>query len=487
MSGQREKQLAADIERDFGGDVVALLTRQQPGPLDDLGTLDLTDAGMAALVAGVHGRSIRRVHDTGEWRAFDGQRWKGGEAAVKRIERAILDVGRELYDRAPGLEAGLAKAAARASMRVLSDAGTKAVLSRLTAVQSIGCMSDIFDSDGEALNVGNGTLNLRTGELRPHRAEDFITRLIELSYAFEARAERWERALAEIFAANPEIPEYLQRAIGYAATGLMREHVFHLLLGTGRNGKSLVVEALANVLGEYGLAIASDALARAHDLQRPRPDIALMRGRRFVFSQEANRGTPLDEALIKKLSGGDTISERVLHQNPITFRSTAKLFLSTNHAPEISGTETAIWRRVRLIPFKVSFSGREDVNLSRKLEAEREGILAWVVDGARRYFAEGLDAPGVVTAATDEYRRQSDQLGRFADECLELIDGAAVAASRLQAAYKTWCAANGEREQRAALIAEYLSAKGVEKRRASRGLTYFGVSVKPEMEASDDV
>lgn len=301
-----------------------------------------------------------------------------------------------------------------------------------------------------------------------------------------ASAERWERALEEIFEPNPDLPEYLQRAIGYAATGLMREHVFHLLIGTGRNGKSLLVEALAAVLGEYTLAIAADTLAKAHDLQRPRPDIALMRGKRFVFSQEANRGTPLDEALIKKLTGGDTISARVLHQNPITFKSSAKLFLSTNHAPEISGTETAIWRRMRLIPFKISFAGREDVTLSKQLENEREGILAWIVEGAARYFDIGLDAPEVVTEATDRYRRESDQLGRFVDECLEFFDGASVAAARLQAAYRSWCAASGEREQRAALLAEYLGAKGIEKKRGAVGLKYVGVSIRPGMEDQNE-
>jgi putative DNA primase/helicase len=481
----QHRRLAAEIERDFGGDVLQMLTRTKPDPLASVGALDLTDAGLAKLVAELYGEGIRRVLDIGEWRAFDGQRWAGGEAAVKLIERRVLEVGRVLYDRAPGLDDGLAKQAARASMRVLSDAGVRAVVSRLAAVESIGTESEVFDTDGELLNVANGTLNLRTGELHPHRAADFITRIIETPYDTEAPAERWEKALREIFEPNPELPEYLGRAVGYAATGLMREHVFHLLIGTGRNGKSLFVEALAEALGEYSLAIGADTLARPHDLQRPRPDIALMRGRRFVFSQEANRGTPLDEALLKRLSGGDTISARVLHQNPITFKSTAKLFLSTNHAPEITGTETAIWRRMRLIPFRVSFAGREDVTLARKLEQERTGILRWIVDGARRYFEIALDAPEVVTEATDRYRRESDQLGRFADDCLEFFDGATVAASRLQAAYRNWCALSGEKEQRAQFVAEYLKSKGIEKRKGRLGATYYGISVRPGAEGGE--
>jgi putative DNA primase/helicase len=478
----QHRRLAAEIERDFGGDVLALLTRTKPEPFSALDNLDMTDAGLAELVAAMHGDGIRRVLDTGEWRAFDGKRWTGGEAAIKAIERHVLSVGRALYDRAPGLDDGMTKAAARAAIRVLSDVGTRAVVSRLAAVESIGTTSDRFDMDGELLNVANGTVNLHTGEVHPHRAADLITRIIDIPYLPTASATRWERALTEIFEPNPELVEYLQRAIGYAATGLMREHVFHLLIGTGRNGKSLLVEALASVLGEYTLAIAADTLAKAHDLQRPRPDIALMHGKRFVFSQEANRGTPLDEALIKKLSGGDTISARVLHQNPITFKSTAKLFLSTNHAPEISGTETAIWRRMRLIPFRVSFAGREDVGLSKRLEDEREGILSWIVEGAARYFDIGLDAPEVVAEATNQYQRESDQLGRFVEDCLEFFDGASVAASRLQAAYRAWCASSGEREQTAKVVAEYLAVQGIEKRKGRTGAVYQGISVRPGIE-----
>lgn len=176
---EQHRRMAADIEREFGGDVLEMLTRTKPEPLASVDTLDLTDAGLAALVAKLHGEGIRRVLDTGEWRAFDGKRWTGGEAATKAIERRIISVGRELYDRAPGFEDGLTKAAARAAIRVFNDIGTRAVLSRLAAVESIGTTSDSFDPDGELLNVASGTLNLRTGETHPHRAGDFITRIID--------------------------------------------------------------------------------------------------------------------------------------------------------------------------------------------------------------------------------------------------------------------------------------------------------------------
>ncbi|MBM3760932.1 MAG: hypothetical protein FJW36_11865 [Acidobacteria bacterium] len=465
----------------------ALAKVEEPqGKIAEFTELDFTDAGIAELVAKLHGDGIRRALDTGEFLAFDGRRWIRGEAANKIVERFILDVGRDIYERAPGMSAGLSKHAMKAGWRVQQDPGTKAVLSRLAAVEAIGTTFDTFDTDGELLNVANGTLNLRTGELHPHRAGDLITRLIDILYSASAPARVWVSTIGQIFAPNPELVEYLQRMVGYASTGLIREHVFHMLIGTGRNGKSLIVEALAEVFGEYGLAIGADTLARAHDLQRPRPDVALMRGKRFVFSQEANRNTPFDEALVKRVSGGDTISARVLHQNPITFRSTAKLFLSTNHAPEISGTETAIWRRMRLIPFRVSFAGREDVTLPQRLKAEREGILAWVIEGARRYFEIGLEAPEVVTEATDEYRRQSDQLGRFVEDRLMFIDGATVAAKRIQDAYRAWCAESGEREQRSAALSEYLAAKGIEKKRITEGNRYLGVSVRPEMGEQDE-
>ena len=483
---ERKQDLAAGIEREFGPGVLAMLGESRPNHLTTVDELDLTDSGLAAIVAKAAGDGFRRCNDTSEWRADDGRVWVGGEAAVKQLERTVLNIGRQLYDRAPGLESGLAKRASSFALRARSDAGVRAVMSRLAAVEGLACTSDIFDKGPELLNVANGTIDLRTGELRGHQRADFITRLIDLPYDAEADAERWKRFLQEAFEPHPELVEYVALAIGYAATGLMAEHVFHLLIGLGRNGKSTFVETVAGVLGDYGLAIAADTLARSHDLQRPRPDIALMRGRRFVYSQESNRGTPLDEALIKKLTGGDTISARLLHSNPMNFKSVAKVFMSTNHAPEITGTETAIWRRVRLIPFHVSFAGREDVSLSRKLEAERAGILAWIVRGAGRYLAEGLQAPAVVTAATDEYRKQSDQFGRFLDECVDFIEGANVAAQRLQGAYKAWAANGGEHVQRDTLLAEYLASNGVPKTHTRRGKVYAGISLKPEFSSDEN-
>jgi len=472
--------VAGAFEREFGPGVSALLKADRPAHLASVDETSLTDWGMAEIVAKSAGDGIRRVLDIGEWRAFDGRVWSGGEAAVKCIERAVVNAGTKLYERAPELEQRLSRRASAAGLRAMSDIGVKAILSRLAAVESIGCKADIFDRNGELLNVANGTVDLRTGELRHHQREDFITSIIDIPYSPEAKAERWESFLFELFEPNPEIPEYLQRAIGYAATGSMREHVFHLLIGAGRNGKSVFVETLASVFGDYGLAIAADTLAKAHDLQRPRPDVALMRGRRFVFSQEANRGTPLDEALIKKLTGGDTLSARLLHQNPVNFKSVAKLFLSSNHAPEVQGTETAIWRRMRLIQFQVSFAGREDVGLTRTLERERAGILAWIVRGARRYFVEGLDAPESVMEATIAYQAQQDQVGRFLEDKIERVEGFTMAASELQTTYVAWCSANGEKDQKASIVAEYLASKGIDKKRFARGIRYLGITLKPE-------
>jgi putative DNA primase/helicase len=302
---------------------------------------------------------------------------------------------------------------------------------------------DELDRDAWLLNCANGTIDLRTGELLAHRPDDLITNLVGLEYDPDAKCPRWERFLTEIFEPHHDIIPFIQRAAGYSLTGDTREECLFLLWGIGRNGKGTFIKTISTALGDYaGTADFSTFVQRHSD--GPRDDVANMKGKRFISAQEAREGTALAESLIKWLTGGDRIRARRLYENSSEFDPTHKIWLATNHKPKIRGTDTAIWSRIKLIPFEVSFEGREDKSLKQTLLDELPGILAWAVKGCVEWQGKGLDIPESVVRATQEYRDESDQAARFIQDCCVVDDSAQAKARPLYQSYRKWAENAGE-------------------------------------------
>ena len=215
--------------------------------------------------------------------------------------------------------------------------------------------------------------------------------------------------LNEIFAPHADLVDFVQKAVGYSLTGDIREECLFLLNGTGRNGKGTFLGTLQAMLGDYaGTADFSTFIARGDD-RGPRDDVANMRGKRIVVSQEVREGAPLAEALIKWLTGGDTVRARNLYERSVEWRPTYHLWFAVNRKPVINGTDTDIWSRIRLVPLSVTFDRREDKTLKAKLLEELPGILAWAVEGCLRWQRDGLGMCESVQAATSEYRAESDR------------------------------------------------------------------------------
>jgi putative DNA primase/helicase len=262
--------------------------------------------------------------------------------------------------------------------------------------------------------------------------------------------------------------DYLQRVIGYCLTGVTTERALLILWGNGANGKSTLLELIADMLGEYATKTPISTLMAKHGDSIPN-DIARLRGARFVYASEGEEGKRLAEAQIKEMTGGEKLTARFMRAEFFTFDPQFKLLVGTNHRPEIRGTDQGIWDRVKLIPFEARFDGADaDPQLREKLRAELPGILAWAVRGCSEWKRSGLKAPSEVADAVRTYRAESDAVGRFLAECCVVNPRAHVSFADLSAAYETWCRDCGEAPLGPKQFATRLLERGVTRARGAQ-------------------
>jgi len=303
-----------------------------------------------------------------------------------------------------------------------------------------------FDVHPWLLNVANGVIDLRTGELRPHEPKLKITQLAAVEYQPGARSELWERFIREVTQDDEELARFLQQSFGLALCGDVSDEVLWCHNGEGSNGKSTALEALAAMLGDYA-ATAPPGLFAARSFDSHPTEVAGLRGKRFVtaIEQEANRA--LRESLVKTLTGGDTIRTRGMRENFWQMRPTWHIHIAYNRAPRLTGTDDGIRRRLRVVPWLASFKGSPDLSMKARLcsEAERPGILNWCLDGLRERIAQGrLMSPDCVMLATDDYIDDEDLIGRFLIERTESADQSSCVELRsLMRAFQSWLEAEG--------------------------------------------
>jgi putative DNA primase/helicase len=288
----------------------------------------------------------------------------------------------------------------------------------------ISLASDALDQNPWSLNVLNGTVDLRTGKLRDHDKGDYITRLIKYNYNPEASRERWERTLLEIFEADVEMVDYVQRCMGYSISGDASEHALFIPVGTGRNGKNVVVDTVRSVISEYTWYIDPKLLlvsqkSSNHDSEA----LANLHGKRFVMTDEVEEGSRLYESLVKRVTGNQVISARHLYGDTFMFPITFTIWMPTNYAPEVQGSDEGIWSRLKLIPFDRFFEeGERAKGLSKRLVREEpEGILAWLVEGHLKYLKDGLEEPAKVEYANRKFREDHDTVEKFLKSRCEVI------------------------------------------------------------------
>ncbi len=465
----------------------------EPPAADANVDVHLTDLGNARRVVKRHGRDLRFVHPWKTWLVWDERRWAEDQIgeAVRRVKetqgslfkwaeaklKELAEQGGEGDQDEDEERKAKLKQLRQLLAHLLKWEDTRAVARCLESARSepgIPALPAQLDADPFLLNVLNGTIDLRTGRLRPHRREDLLTKLAPVRYDPRATCPLWLRCLERWMDGNPNLPGYLQRVAGYGMTGSVSEQVLWFLYGAGANGKSTFLLVLLSLLGDYAMQAVSDLLMAKHNESHPTERADLF-GRRFVCTIETDSGKRLAEALLKSLTGGDKVRARKMRQDFFEFDPTHKLFLAANHKPVIRGTDYAVWRRIKLVPFTVTIPEREkDKQLPEKLKAEASGILNWMLAGCRDWQQGGLGEPNEVRDATAAYQAEQDSVAQFIAECCVRQADARVKVSLLFEAYGRW---SGDKFITQPAFNERLRAKGFESKRVTQGYFWCGLAL----------
>jgi putative DNA primase/helicase len=424
-------------------------TNGRPGLVDEA-PINRTDLGNARRLVKRFGDTIRHCPQRKAWLAWDGMRWReDGTGEIYRLaKRTVQYIGAEAAETDDDNER---KALLRWALESESRKRIDATISLAWSEPGIPVEPADLNSNPWLLNVQNGTIDLRTGKLLPHRRSDLITKLAPVAYDPAAECPKWLAFLERIMEGNQDLIGFLQRAGGYALTGDVSEHALFFLYGTGRNGKGTFLETILALLGDYATTVDTGLITVKRNEDHP-TGLTDLDGRRFVSTVEIDDGKRIAEALVKKLTGGDRIKARRMRENNYEFGPTHKIFLTVNHPPEIRGTDEGIWSRVKLIPFNVFISQEERVRNLRETLTHEEGpgILAWLVRGCLEWQRDGLKEPHAVRHATDSYRKSMDAVGGFiAERCKSFLDHPTLktqARERKDAlyhAYVEWAKSNG--------------------------------------------
>lgn len=326
----------------------------------------------------------------------------------------------------------------------------------------------LFDRDPWILNCQNGTLNLRTGDFHPHRASDMLTKLAGVHYDKGVRCKRWEKFIDEIMCGDKEKAKFLQKSLGYSLTGHTAEECFFILYGaTSRNGKGTLMETIKTLMGDYGRATSPETITRKSVVNgaAPSEDIARLAGARFINISEPEKGMILSSALIKTLTGNDTVQASYKYESIFEFRMVGKIFINTNHLPQVTDPSVFTSDRIKVIPFQKHFNESERDTSLKSYFADQynlSAILNWCLDGLRMYLDEGLKIPDSVRDATAKYQHDSDKISRFIEEKLEPAYGVRTKASEIFLAYQQFCFANHFKESSSRTLNADLESHGIE-------------------------
>ena len=391
---------------------------------------------MAYRLAHTYRDQLLHVHNVG-WSYWDGKRWTPDD--IGAAKRAVLDVLRTALADSIGK-----KELQRDIRKCESDSGVHGVLGIAAALIPFAATVRDLDADPYLLNTASGTLDLRTMKQHPHDPADRITKVTRAAYDPDAAGVAWNAFLQRVLP-DESVREYLQRITGIALLGKVIEHVLAILIGKGRNGKSTFYEAVCHALGDYAHTADPELFMLRHNTH-PVGEMDLL-GRRLIVVSESREDRQLDEAKVKRLTGGDPINARYMHKNPVVFTPSHLPLLITNHLPKVSDDSVAIWSRLRVIPFTVFIPEEEqDTDLGDTLQAEADAVLAWSLAGWIEYQKRRLDAPPAVVQATDSYHKDSDAVAQFIEEECHLSNQVKVTAGELFDAWERWRKIDGSPE-----------------------------------------
>jgi putative DNA primase/helicase len=430
-------------------------------------TVWATDDALALAFSARYAQDWRYCAAWGKWLTWTGRRWQSDETLM--VHDLIRSICRE---------AALKVEAHRVAAKLLASSTVGGVDRLARADRRHASVSDEWDADQYLLNTPRGVVNLRAGVVRPHDRADRMTKLATACPAGEC--PQWLAFLQDATGGDQLLQDYLQRVAGYCLTGATSAHALFFLYGTGANGKSVFVNTLATLLGDYATSAPMDTFMDARGDRHP-TDLAGLRGARFVASVETEQGRRWNESKVKAITGGDKVSARFMRQDFFEYVPHFKLLIAGNHKPSIRNVDEAMKRRLHLIPFTVTVPPeRRDGRLTERLLAEGDGILAWAVQGCLAWQREGLRPPPCVLAATDEYFESEDALGQWMDERCLLSPVHREGVSQLFSDWREWAERAGEYVGSVKRFSEQLAARKLEKCRLSGGARAIsGIGLRP--------
>jgi P4 family phage/plasmid primase-like protien len=432
--------------------------KERKAGFEGKGGYALTDIGNAERFAAIHGGDVRWVEAWHKFVVWNGRKWE-------------IDMRRDVSKRAQRTAKGIHKDAAADGVNIdqQQEIARHAISSQKK--ERIGAMVELakphmiatpedFDADPWLLNCQNGIVDLRTGKLLEHNRDALMAKATPAEYDPNAEAPHFHAFLNQILP-DEDVRTFLQTLFGSALVGEVKENILPILYGTGSNGKSTLMDAVMEAFGEYAIAGAPD-LIMSKGNSHP-TELADLFGARLVSCMESEEGRRLNEGLVKQLTGRDKIKARRMHEEFWEFGPTHTVFLGTNHKPEIRGTDHAIWRRLKLVPFVVTIPDAEqDKDLPAKLQKELPGVLRWLVEGCLKWQRGGLREPDAVKVATNAYRADMDVLAQFIDEECVAYPQAKAPATELYRIYTNWCQDHGEKELTQKKFGQRLAERGFE-------------------------
>jgi putative DNA primase/helicase len=454
-----------------------------------------TDGGNADRLIALHGNHLRHVAVWRKWCCWDGCRWR-----IDYGDRLTLGRARDVVPHLIRLAARVGDKKQRKALlgfaeRTESSRGLRALTDVAASAASVRLDHETLDADPWLLNLTNGTLDLRTGELCEHRPDDLLTMLAGTTFAANASAPCFETFIAQVLP-DVDVRTYVQCRLGGALVGEIRDHELNIAYGEGANGKTTLFNIVGSVLGDYAVVAPKTLLIASRHEHHPTDRTTLFR-RRLAYAGEIAEGAYLNEALVKELTGGDRITGRRMREDFWSFNPTHKLWLFANHLPHVSGSDRAIWRRVRVIPFQVTIPERDqDPHLADKIVSdEGPGVLAWLLDGVRAWQS-GMSPPRAGLLATETYRHGEDTAERFVTDELAIDpDGTgSLYASELWETHRQWCAENGVADyavkREVQRVAERLRTRGCDRVRLQhdgrRDTLWLGVRLVAHVDDRDD-
>lgn len=434
----------------------------------------LTDAGNSERFAAMMANKLCFNYTSNQWNSFSHGIWRPDMNGT--VDRSAVEVVRSIIKEAAEIDdekvrnamLSWAKKSESLKARRAMIEGAKALL----AVDH-----SLFDSDRWKINLNNGYLDLRTGNLLAHNPTHYVTKIAGCGYNPTAKASIWERFIGDLTCGDPELADYLQKQIGRYLTGDISEQTLLFLFGRGANGKSVLATVLTKLLGNYAVTMRPDFLLDS--AKNAELEALELRGARLAICHELPENGKLAENRLKTLTGGDLIKGRGLYQNFQTFEPTAKYLLLGNHKPYVPSGGDAIWRRLRLFPCDfIATPETIDPKLTEKLIAELSGILNWALAGLQRWLTEGETLPSRMIEELKDYREAEDGLGAFLAETCDFNNNFTVDKSELYGVYKDWANEAGEFVLSQKALTKKLSERGIRSSRNAAARQYVGIGLK---------